>query len=124
LHDDDKVVGSVARGDRRKIMSNSKFMQDPYVLAEDAAMPYLPDSGAMAAPSVTHGRLEAAKRRNERALMAIEGVEGVSLGQNQRGDETIVLYVRDASVRQRVPAQVEGYAVETSITGQIDILQR
>jgi len=111
-------------GDRRKIMSHSKFMQDPYLLAEDAAMPYLPDSGGMAAPSVAHGRLEAAKRRNERALMAIEGVEGVSLGHNLRGNETIVLYVRDASVRQRVPAQVEGYAVETSITGQIDILQR
>ncbi|MFZ4875815.1 hypothetical protein ACL9RI_12065 [Janthinobacterium sp. Mn2066] len=105
-------------------MSNSKFMQDPYLLAEDAAMPYLPDSDGMAAPSVVHGRLEAAKRRNERALMAIEGVEGVSLGHNLRGNETIVLYVRDASVRQRVPAQVEGYAVETSITGQIDILQR
>ena len=108
-------------------MSHSKFMQDPYLLAEDAAMPYLPDSGGMAAPSVAHGRLEAAKRRNERALMAIEGVEGVegvSLGHNLRGNETIVLYVRDASVRQRVPAQVEGYAVETSITGQIDILQR
>jgi len=104
-------------------MSNSKFMQDPYLLSEDAAMPYLPDDGGMAAPAVVHGRLEAAKRRNERALMAIDGVEGVSLGQNMRGVETIVLYVRDASVRQRVPAQVEGYAVETCVTGQIDILQ-
>ena len=104
-------------------MSNSKFMQDPYLLSEDAAMPYLPDDGGMAASSLIHGRLEAVRRRNERALMAIDGVEGVSLGQNMRGVETIVLYVRDASVRQRVPTQVEGYAVETSITGQIDILQ-
>lgn len=104
-------------------MSNSKFMQDPYLVTEDAAMPYLPDNGGMPEPSATHARLEAVKRRNERALMAIEGVEGVSLGHNMRGKEIIVLYVRDAAVRQRVPAQVEGYAVETSISGQIDILQ-
>ncbi|WP_219118194.1 hypothetical protein [Janthinobacterium sp. UMAB-56] len=116
-------------------MSNSKFALSPYAVFEDAAMPYLPDDtlaqglghgaagidqwhDARAAPQ---GRLEAAKRRNERALMAIDGVEGVSLGHTDVGMEALVVYLRDSSVKRRVPLQVEGYPVETSITGQIDI---
>ena len=53
--------------------------------------------------------------------MAIDGVEGVSLGQTAIGGEALVVYLRDASVKRRVPSQVDGYPVETSITGQIDI---
>jgi|GEM_PF-2493049 hypothetical protein len=108
-------------------MSNSKFTQSPYAVFEDAAMPYLPDEapgqgmGQYAHAVVPPGRLEAAKRRNERALMAIDGVEGVSLGQTAVGKEALVVYLRDSSVKRRVPLQVEGYPVETSITGQIDI---
>ena len=111
-------------------MSNSKFMQSPYGVFEDAAMPYLPDGGdqgggrGQPAPPVPPGRLEAARRRNERALMAIDGVEGVSLGQTAMGRDAIVVYLRDSSVKWRVPLQVEGYPVETSITGQIDIQLR
>lgn len=110
-------------------MSNSKFTQAPYAVFEDAAMPYLPDE-SMAQGGVgrgqrghaaSPGRLEAAKRRNERALMAIDGVEGVSLGQTAIGKEALVVYLRDSSVKRRVPLQVEGYPVETSVTGQIDI---
>ena len=107
-------------------MSNSKFAQSPYAVFEDATMPYLPEDGAgMAqsqyAPAAPQGRLEAARRRNERALMAIDGVEGVSLGQTAVGKEALVVYLRDSSVKRRVPLQVEGYPVVTSITGQIDI---
>ncbi|PLY45775.1 hypothetical protein CSZ94_04050 [Janthinobacterium sp. ROICE36] len=108
-------------------MSNSKFVPAPYAVFEDAAMPYLPDeAGGYAVAGLAHvapppGRLEAAKRRNERALMAIDGVEGVSLGQTAIGGEALVVYLRDASVKRRVPSQVDGYPVETSITGQIDI---
>ncbi|MGK5080772.1 hypothetical protein [Janthinobacterium sp. HLX7-2] len=112
-------------------MSNSKFMQSPSAIFEDAAMSYLPDgtsdqgapgaSLGQPAQPLPQGLLEAAKRRNERSLLAIDGVEGVSLGQTAVGKEAIVLYLRDASVKRRVPSQVEGYPVETSITGQIDI---
>ena len=108
-------------------MSNSKFVTGPYAVFEDAAMPYVPDEASShAVPGFAHaapppGRLEAAKRRNERALMAIDGVEGVSLGQTAIGGEALVVYLRDASVKRRVPSQVDGYPVETSITGQIDI---
>ena len=109
-------------------MSNSKFVTAPYAVFEDAAMPYVPDEASShAVAGLAHaappppGRLEAAKRRNERALMAIDGVEGVSLGQTAIGGEALVVYLRDASVKRRVPSQVDGYPVETSITGQIDI---
>ena len=105
-------------------MSNSKFTQSPYAVFEDAAMPYVPDAlpgQGPFAPAAPSGRLEAARRRNERALMAIDGVEGVSLGQTAIGKEALVVYLRDPSVKRRVPLQVEGYPVETSITGQIDI---
>ena len=107
-------------------MSNSKFVPSPYAVFEDAAMPYLPDEipgqgMGQYTPAAPQGRLEAARRRNERALMAIDGVEGVSLGQTAVGKEALVVYLRDSSVKRRVPLQVEGYPVETSITGQIDI---
>ncbi|MGK5052257.1 hypothetical protein [Janthinobacterium sp. RB2P8] len=103
-------------------MSNSKFVPAPYAVFEDAAMPYVPDEpSGHAHATPPPGRLEAAKRRNERALMAIDGVEGVSLGQTAIGGEALVVYLRDASVKRRVPSQVDGYPVETSITGQIDI---
>jgi hypothetical protein len=107
-------------------MSNSKFVQSPYAVFEDAAMPYLPDEipgqgMGQYTPAAPQGRLEAAKRRNERALMAIDGVEGVSLGHTAVGKEALVVYLRDSSVKRRVPLQIEGYPVETSITGQIDI---
>jgi hypothetical protein len=107
-------------------MSNSKFVQSPYAVFEDAAMPYLPDEipgqgMGQYTPAAPQGRLEAARRRNERALMAIDGVEGVSLGQTAVGKEALVVYLRDSSVKRRVPLQIEGYPVETSITGQIDI---
>ncbi|PHV18010.1 hypothetical protein GQ37_006270 [Janthinobacterium sp. BJB1] len=104
-------------------------MESPYGVFEDAAMPYVPEGsgdrdpygGGQPAVDAQHRRLEAARRRNERALMAIDGVEGVSLGQTALGRDALVVYLRDSSVKRRVPLQVEGYPVETSITGQIDI---
>lgn len=104
-------------------MSNSKFVPSPYAVFEDAAMPYLPDEipGQGMGQYTPAAPLEAAKRRNERALMAIDGVEGVSVGHTAVGKDALVVYLRDSSVKRRVPSQVEGYPVETSITGQIDI---
>ncbi|KAB8041561.1 hypothetical protein [Janthinobacterium aquaticum] len=106
-------------------MSDRKFIHTPDAVQEDAAMPYLPDlPGAGDAGEVQRqaSRLEAARRRNERALMAIDGVEGVALGRHADGRPAIMLYVHDAGVRQRVPRLVEGFPVIASVTGQIDIL--
>ena len=43
------------------------------------------------------------------------------MGHTAVGKDALVVYLRDSSVKRRVPLQVEGYPVETSITGQIDI---
>lgn len=117
-------------------MSDNKFAHTPVLAQEDAAMPYQPDQtdtaarpgrqGAAAdawpASTMPSGRLEAARRRNERALMAIDGVEGVALGRHADGRPAIVLYVHDDSVRQRLPRLVDGFPVLASVTGQIDIV--
>jgi hypothetical protein len=80
-------------------------------------MPYDPgQASGGAGPSQVEGVLA----RNERALMAIDGVVGVGIGRTRIGDDAIVLYLRDVSVKQRVPTQVEGYPVETTVTGEID----
>jgi hypothetical protein len=56
----------------------------------------------------------------ERMLMAIDGVMGVAVGRTPIGDDAIVVYLRDPSVTQRIPAHVEGFPVETVVTGEID----
>lgn len=109
-------------------MSDRKFVHLPGAVHEDAAMPYFPDLPDLPGVGVAGeaqrqaGRLEAARRRHERALMAIDGVEGVALGRHADGRPAIMLYVHDAGVGQRVPRQVDGFPVVASVTGQIDIV--
>ena len=87
---------------------------------EEATMPYAPD----AAPSPGESSLEQARRRNERSLMAIDGVTGVGLGRTPTGDDAIVVYLRHAAARKRLPATVEGYPVVVEVTGEIDAYGR
>lgn len=80
---------------------------------EDAAMPYTPESEASSA-------IEQVKESHEQQLMAIEGVEGVGIGQNSIGDEAIIVYLRTADVHSRIPRTIDGYPVETKVTGIIE----
>lgn len=89
----------------------------PHAMQEEAAMPYDP---GQASGGAGQSQVESVLARNERTLMAIDGVVGVGIGRTRVGDDAIVLYLRDASVKQRVPTQVEGYPVETTVTGEID----
>ena len=52
--------------------------------------------------------------------MAINGVEGVAIGRDRIGNDALVVYLRDSSVSAQLPSEVEGYPVETVITGSID----
>lgn len=52
--------------------------------------------------------------------MSIDGVEGVGIGRDRVGNDAIVVYLRDASARTSVPAEVEGVRVETTVTGIVD----
>jgi hypothetical protein len=85
---------------------------------EDAVMPYDPVGDRDA-----HGKLSAAesiKDKHEMRLMSIEGVEGVGIGKDKLGMEVLMIYLRDESVKERVPREIEGLPVRTTITGQID----
>lgn len=80
---------------------------------EDAAMPYSPDSEASSA-------VEQVRQTHEHSLMAIEGVEGVGVGNDRIGNEAIIVYVRTEAAKSRVPSSIDGYPVETIVTGIID----
>jgi hypothetical protein len=88
-------------------------------MREEAAMPYQPgpEHGSERA-----AQIESVRARHERRLMAIDGVLGVAVGRNKLGHDAIVVYLRDASVKSRIPSEVEGYPVETETTGPIDAL--
>ena len=83
---------------------------------EEAAMPYEPDAENR---SPGQGGIEDVRGRNERWLMSIDGVEGVSIGRTPTGDSAIVLYLRDRGALERVPRHVDGYPVQTTVTGPI-----
>jgi hypothetical protein len=88
---------------------------------EEAAMPYDPTRAAAesGAPAIA-GAIE----RHAARLMAIDGVMGVAVGRTRIGDDAILVYLRDASVKRRVPAEIEGHPVETAVTGEIDAYGR
>jgi len=83
---------------------------------EDAAVYYNPEQSE---PST---EVERAKRKHERALLAIDGVEGVGVGQDPLGNPAITLYLRHRGVK--APAEVEGFPVVTEVTGPIDAQSR
>jgi len=80
---------------------------------EDAAMPYSPESEASSL-------VEHVRQSHEQQLMAIEGVEGVGIGNDSTGNDAIIVYVRTKDAKTRVPSSVDGYPVETIVTGIID----
>ena len=55
--------------------------------------------------------------------MSIDGVEGVGIGKNPIGGDAILVYLRDEGAMKRVPGNIEGYPVETLVTGVIDALK-
>lgn len=83
---------------------------------EQAAVPFTPGPGPARSP------IDDVLERNMSALRAIEGVAGVGRGRTPTGDDAIVVHVRDASVRDRLPGDVEGYPVEVIVVpGGFDI---
>lgn len=86
---------------------------------EEAAMPYNPDD-PMTNDSTSASTIASVKLSHEHELLAIDGVEGVGIGQNEIGDQVILVYLRDAAAENRIPQKVEGFAVRTQITGIID----
>ena len=44
----------------------------------------------------------------------------IGTGRDPIGDPVIILYLRDAGVRARVPGELDGYPVQTEVTGEFD----
>jgi hypothetical protein len=85
---------------------------------EDAAMYYNPEASE---PETGIGR---AKAKHEQTLMAIDGVEGVGIGRDGLGNDAIKVYLRDSGVKARLPKDLDGYPVETEVTGIVDAQRR
>lgn len=77
---------------------------------EEAAVSFTPPPGQGAARAIT-GVVE----RNRERLFRVEGVHGVSEGRNAIGDDAVRVDVEDESVRNRLPAEIEGYPVDVVV---------
>lgn len=85
---------------------------------EEAAVYYSPEE-----PAPSSGIVQV-KQKHEAELMKIDGVEGVGVGRDAMGNDAIVVYLRDAGAKARVPKRLEGFPVETEVTGIIDAQPR
>jgi hypothetical protein len=85
-------------------------------MVEDAAMAYAGQTFDRREPS----EIEAVKEAHEKNLMAIDGVVGLAIGRTAIGTDALILYLRDPSVARAVPSEIDGYRVETVVTGPID----
>ena len=83
---------------------------DPHALeGEEAAVPYNPEE-----PERPVTGVHAVVRRHEQEMMGIDGVEAIGAGA-----EEVVLSIREESVAERVPKTLDGYPVQTKVTGKI-----
>lgn len=59
------------------------------------------------------------KSQQEESLLAIEGVEGVGIGE-ENNTPCIVVYVSisDEKTRQKIPKEIEGYHVKVETSGE------
>jgi hypothetical protein len=92
---------------------DERFAEPAPAAQENAAMPYQPDAEPAA------DQLASVLARNSDRLMAIDGVEGCGVGQDDAGNPVLLVYLRDEQARQRLPTDVEGHRLHAVITGAI-----
>jgi hypothetical protein len=96
-------------------MQNDQFDEPSFEQLTGTSQPSLtPPATDMPADTAVSSVL----RKHEVQLLAIEGVVGVGIQRNAIGDDVIVVYVRDQSIRSRVPGNLEGVPVETVVSGE------
>lgn len=59
-------------------------------------------------------------RRHQERLLAIDGVEGLDHAHAADGTDAIRVHLRDESVKPRVPQELEGLPVVTTVTGEFN----
>ncbi|NEN99207.1 MAG: hypothetical protein F6K50_28120 [Moorea sp. SIO3I7] len=81
---------------------------------EEAAVDYIGED-----QEVANSEIEKVKQSHEQRLLAIDGVTGVGIGQDPQGNQVITVYVLNAEVQKKVPQELDGFMVQTEITGEI-----
>jgi len=103
-------------------MDENEFLEPPLDIVNttpsEREIPYPDDEEE----TMSSSEIERVKNQFEQKLLQIDGVVGVGIGQNEIGDDAIVVYLRDASSEEKIPAEIGGHPVLTEITGDIDAL--
>lgn len=84
---------------------------------EEAATPYPAEETGGYMPE---SEIERVLKKHMDRLLAIEGVVGVGIQTNEIGNEVIVVYLRDESAQEQIPSELEGFLVETQVSGEFD----
>jgi hypothetical protein len=90
--------------------------QSPHDSPEVAAMPFEPPPPAPGSP------IDEIIARHRERLLRITGVEGIGHGRTADGADAVRLYLRDESVREQVPRELDGYPVVNIVTGPFEAL--
>jgi len=69
---------------------------------------------------MSNAKIEHTKRVHEAELFAIDGVEGVGIGENEDGKEFIRVYVRDKETTAKVPKTLDGFPVKAHVSGEFE----
>ncbi|MEW2359982.1 hypothetical protein [Spirillospora sp. NPDC029432] len=88
--------------------------RSPQDSPEVAAVPFEPPPPPPMSP------VDEAIARNQERLLAIDGVEGFDHGRAADGTDAVRVYVRDESVRERVPRELDGFPVLTVVSGPFE----
>ena len=63
-------------------------------------------------------KLEAAHRKLTEQVMDLPGVTGTAVGE-RKGKHCLLVYLKDREAARDVPRTMEGFPVETEVTGEI-----
>ena len=69
---------------------------------------------------MSNASIEHVKRVHEAELFAIDGVEGVGIGEDDDDKEFIRVYVRDKETTAKIPKLLEGFLVKTLVSGEFE----
>jgi hypothetical protein len=81
--------------------------EEPADGGEDADLPVTPPPSTSADSQPIDDVLE----RSRPELLAIPGVTGVGHGQTADGKDAVIVWVTNARAAERLPAEIDGYAV-------------
>ncbi|WP_017655295.1 hypothetical protein [Fortiea contorta] len=64
-------------------------------------------------------KIDQVKQQYEQCLLGISGVNGVGISKDANGKDVIVIYLLNANVQKYIPKKLDGFGVQTKVTGVI-----